>query len=127
MRTAYVAGPYRGATQHKTFANLLAARDACRRLTDAGWCVISPHAEIDFIYDRRWLKGEDHKHIDAMCEEWIRVLAARKEYAYEHNLAAGRVALVTYCDYSDSVGTLAEVELARMYGLPVLTLDEATK
>ncbi len=98
MKLAYVAGPYRAATESAVVANIRAAEGIAITLWQAGYAVICPHKNTALFGglapDEVWLKGD--LVMLARCDMVVLVPGWRR-----------------------SSGTQAEVAHARARGIPV--------
>lgn len=126
MKKCYLAGPMRSKPQF----NYPAFFAGESRLRDAGWDVFNP-ARMDVVSDDGG--AEQHLSIEEQNAHAGAPLNARRYAKRDAGILIDvlRVedgdAIVVLPDWEHSMGAKAEVAIARWVGLPVLTLDEATR
>lgn len=103
MRIIYVAGPYRGDSESRVWANIMAARDIAIRVWQLGYVAICPHLNTMLfggeLPDSAYLQGD--LEIIARCD-----------------------AIVLVPGWETSAGTQAEIEYAQQLDIPVYQRPE---
>lgn len=127
MRRCYLAGPMRS----KPAFNYPAFFSGEQRLSEAGWAEVYNPARMDIVLDdggadQRLSIEEQHEHAAAPVN--ARRYAKRDARILIEVLKVEEGdAIVVLPDWEQSTGAKAEVALARWVGLPVLTIEEATR
>jgi len=105
MKLAYIAGPYRATTPHKTQLNIDRAREVALKMWKSSYAVICPHM--------------NSAHFDGECDDtqWL----------------LGYLEILKRCDlmvllpnWLDSRGTIEEVNLAFKEGIPTYVFKDNT-
>ena len=98
MKIVYIGGPYRSPTEYGVYRNIQRARDLALEVWAMGFVALCPHQNTAHFGgacpDEVWLKGDMEilSRCDAVC------------------LVPG---------WQGSTGTLAEIEFAKLKGIPV--------
>jgi len=98
MKIAYIAGPYRAETPHRTLQNISSAESAAIALWRLGYAVICPHKNSSWF--------------DGSCEDSV-FLKGYLEILRHCNL------MVLFGNWYSSNGTLIEREIALEIDIPI--------
>jgi hypothetical protein len=127
MKRCYLAGPMRSKPQFN-YPAFFAGEE---RLRDSGWAEVYNPARMDVVLDNGGADqnlsiDEQHAHAGAPINS--RRYAKRDAHILIEVLRVeDGDAVVVLPDWEESTGAKAEVALARWVGLPILTLEEATR